>query len=141
MALARDTGWVLQVVQASSDMDLTSALAQLAALRVQGFTISTMLSFGPDETYRRAGSAARIAGDHAAARIHGSRRADELRHTRPGEVPLAGIYTARILKGTKPADLPVERPTKFEQSSISRPQGARPRRAPHCSGRADEVIE
>ena len=54
----------------------------------------------------------------------------------------AAGYVDRILKGEKPADLPVQAPTRYEL--VDQPQdrqGARPRRAAKLLARADEVIE
>ena len=53
-----------------------------------------------------------------------------------------GIYAGRILKGDKPADLPVVQSTKYELViNLTDRQGARPRRAARPARRADEVIE
>ena len=61
--------------------------------------------------WRRATRCPRSIGSREYCR---SRRADELRASLTDAYRQVGIYTGRILKGAKPADLPVVQSTKFE---------------------------
>jgi putative tryptophan/tyrosine transport system substrate-binding protein len=114
-AVARALGLSLQIVEASSERDLAPAFASLAdnragALYIDGDSLFTGL---------RAQLVA-LATQHAMPTVfdnresviagglmsYGASMTDAYRQ--------AGIYAGRILKGEKPADLPVVQPTKFE---------------------------
>jgi putative ABC transport system substrate-binding protein len=114
-AAARILGLQLHLLQASTELDILAAFASLVQMRASALLITNDPFFNS-----RGEQLAALAGRYAVPAIHAFRSfpaagglmsyggsvAEEYR--------LTGVYTARILKGEKPADLPVQRVTKVE---------------------------
>ena len=142
-AAARTRGLALHVLPASTERDLDNAFAQIAELRAAGLVIGTDGFF----TTRSAQLAA-LGMRNAIPAIYqyrdfvtagglmsyGGNIMDSFRQT--------GVYTGRLLKGEKPAELPVQQSTKAELIINLKTAKALGIAMPLALlGRADEVIE
>jgi hypothetical protein len=105
----------IQVLNASTSREIDEAFVTIARERPDALFISS----GPLFTSRRV-QLAHLATRHAVPTIHGSRLYPEVGGLITYGASLtdahhqAGIYSGRILKGEKPADMPVVQASKFE---------------------------
>jgi putative ABC transport system substrate-binding protein len=142
-AAARTLGLQLHVVHASTERDLDSVFAVLAQLRAGGLVIGPDAFFNSQSkllaalTLRHGVPAISQYREFAAAgglMTYGGSITDQFH--------LVGVYTGRILKGEKPADLPVQQATKVELIINLKTAKALGLTVPlPLIGRADEVIE
>ena len=142
-AAARTLGLELHVLNASSEDDFDAVFAKLIELRAGGLVIGAGAFFASQRTQlaaltvRHAVPAIYLYREFAVAGGLMSYGADL------GEAyRLAGIYTGRVLKGDKPADLPVQQATKVELYINLKTAKALGLTIPNTLiGRADEVFE
>jgi putative tryptophan/tyrosine transport system substrate-binding protein len=114
-AVADALGRELRVLAAGTEHDLEAAFAAMAQQRVGALMV------GIDPFFRsRPGQLAALAAHYMVPAIYDRRdfaTAGGLMSYGADNVETArqtGIYVGRILKGEKPGDLPVQRPTKFD---------------------------
>jgi putative tryptophan/tyrosine transport system substrate-binding protein len=114
-AAARTMGLQIQVLNASTSLELDAAFATLVRERSAALIVGSTPFF-----FDRRVQLALLAALHAAPAIYqdrhhaevgglisyGANLGDAYRHV--------GVYAGRILKGAKPADLPIVQPTRFE---------------------------
>jgi putative ABC transport system substrate-binding protein len=143
MSAAHSLGIALHVLNISNELDFEGIFAKLPALGVGGLVV------GADPLFTtRSELLGELAARHAMPAVfenrsfadagglvaYGGNTIDSYR--------LTGVYVARILKGEKPADLPVQQGTKLELFINAKTAKTLGITVPlPLSGRADEVIE
>src|SRR6516164_458829 len=142
-AAAHTLGLKLHVLHASTDDDFEAVFTGLTSLKADGLVIGGEPFFNSRSgqlgalTFRHAVPAIYQLREFAAAGglvSYGANLSDAYR--------LTGIYTGRVLKGAKPADLAVQQSTKVELIINMKTAKALGISVPlPLSGRADEVIE
>jgi putative ABC transport system substrate-binding protein len=106
-------GRQLEVLKAATERDLEAAFTAMVQRQVGALAVGVDASF-----LDRREQLAALAARHAVPAIYERREyADSgglMSYGSPVDWRPAGVYVGRILKGEKPADLPVQQATKFE---------------------------
>jgi putative tryptophan/tyrosine transport system substrate-binding protein len=142
-AAARSLGLQLYVLHASNERDFEKVFASLGQLRIGALAIGASAFFNS-----RSEQLATLALRHAVPAIYQFREfaaagglmsyGGSLRDAHR----LLGVYAGRILKGEKPADLPVQQSTKVELIiNLKTAKALGLTVPPTLLARADEVIE
>jgi ABC-type uncharacterized transport system substrate-binding protein len=142
-AAAHGFGLQTHVLRATSDQDIEAAFAKLVELKVDALLVI------PDPSFQsRRDLFARLSARYAVPAIYYSREyvaaggLISYGASFTGTFRKAGNYVGRVLRGAKPAEMPVEQPTKFELAINLKTAKALGLAVPHSLlARADEVIE
>jgi putative ABC transport system substrate-binding protein len=142
-AAARAIGLRVQILKVDGSRDIEAAFAALTAQRAGAVLIlsSNMFSLNRDLLVK-------LAAQHAVPAIYGSREYVEggglmsYGASLTDAYRLVGIYTGRVLKGEKPADLPVQQSTKIDfLINLKTAKALGLTIPPNLLAIADEVIE
>jgi len=112
---ARSLGVQLQLLEARGPNEFDGAFAAMAKERVGALLVVADAMFGPHRA-----RLADLAAKNQLPSMHGVRVEVEAGglmfygHNFPDQWRRAATFVDKILKGAKPADLPVQQPTKFE---------------------------
>jgi len=140
---ARMKGVQLRILKAGNDSEIEPAFAALADIGAGALVVASSPVFS-----RRMAQIVALASRKAIPAIYSGWLYVETGGllsygSNLGEVyRLKGLYTAKILKGAKPAELPVEQPSKFELViNLKTAKALGLTVPPSLLARADEVIE
>ena len=112
---ARKLGLQLHVVQAGTEHDFEQAFATMHQLGAGGLVISNEgLFIGRNEELAALALRHKVPAIHMTPDFSAAGGLMSYGASATEGVRLVGLYTARILKGEKPADLPVQQVAKIE---------------------------